>query len=125
MTTTVPNQWTRALAGGQPAGIDERTPVRHGRPGPSPASISLVVAFLAASSAPTPLYQRSTRPGLARHRADHHDLAFGVYAFAVLVGLLSLGQLADHLGPGLLLARDGRPGRVDDPLRQPDGRSRR
>lgn len=65
---------------------------------------SIVISFLAASAAPTPLYQ-------------HYDLvwhgtalttteAFGVYAFAVLVGLLILGELSNHVGrrPVLLTA---------------------
>ncbi|WP_017936098.1 MFS transporter [Nocardioides sp. Iso805N] len=65
---------------------------------------SIVISFLAASAAPTPLYQ-------------HYDLvwhgtalttteAFGVYAFAVLAGLLILGELSNHVGrrPVLLTA---------------------
>ena len=66
--------------------------------------ISIVISFLAASAAPTPLYQ-------------HYDLvwhgtalttteAFAVYAFAVLVGLLLLGEASNHIGrrPVLLAA---------------------
>lgn len=57
---------------------------------------SIAISFLAASAAPTPLYQ-------------HYDLvwhgtalttteAFGAYAVAVLVGLLVLGTSAAHIG---------------------------
>jgi predicted MFS family arabinose efflux permease len=66
--------------------------------------VSIVVSFLAASAAPTPLYQ-------------HYDLvwhgtalttteAFAVYAFAVLLGLLVLGEASNHIGrrPVLLVA---------------------
>jgi MFS family permease len=65
---------------------------------------SIAVSFLAASAAPTPLYQ-------------HYDLvwhgtalttteAFAVYAFAVLGGLLVLGEASNHVGrrPVLLVA---------------------
>ena len=69
-------------------------------PAPSIARLALLasiaISFLAASAAPTPLYQ-------------HYDLvwhgtalttteAFGVYALAVLGGLLVLGEAATHLG---------------------------
>ena len=93
MTTTVESV-DAVLAGGQPAGIDERTPSAGAR---LALLISLVVAFLAASSAPTPLYQHYDR--VWHGTALTTTIAFGVYAFAVLVGLLSLGQLATHLGP--------------------------
>ncbi|WGL53522.1 MFS transporter [Nocardioides sp. BP30] len=57
---------------------------------------SIAISFLAASAAPSPLYQ-------------HYDLvwhgtalttteAFGVYAFAVLAGLLLLGEASAHIG---------------------------
>ncbi|WP_018560854.1 MULTISPECIES: MFS transporter [unclassified Streptomyces] len=57
---------------------------------------SIVVSFLAASSAPTPLY--------AVYQAEWGfgpvttTLVFGVYAIAVLASLLTLGRLSDHLG---------------------------
>lgn len=57
---------------------------------------SVVVSFLAASSAPTPLY--------ATYQAEWGftpittTLVFGVYAIAVLSGLLVLGKLSDHVG---------------------------
>jgi MFS family permease len=57
---------------------------------------SLIVALLAASAAPTPLY--------AIYQAQWHftpittTIVFGVYAVAVLVSLLVLGKLSDHLG---------------------------
>lgn len=65
---------------------------------------SMVVSFLAASSAPTPLY--------ATYAAEWHfsplttTLIFGVYAVVVLTALLVLGRVSDHLGrrPVLLAA---------------------
>ena len=57
---------------------------------------SIVVAFLSASSAPTPLY--------ARYQAAWHfspittTVVFGVYALAVLGALLTAGSLSDHVG---------------------------
>ncbi|MEV5533955.1 MFS transporter [Streptomyces prunicolor] len=57
---------------------------------------SIVVSFLAASSAPTPLY--------ATYQAEWGftpittTIVFGVYAIAVLAGLLVLGKLSDHVG---------------------------
>src|SRR5579871_4122234 len=65
---------------------------------------SLVVALLASSAAPTPLY--------AIYQARCHftpittTIVFGVYAVAVLVSLLTLGKLSDHVGrrPVLLTA---------------------
>jgi predicted MFS family arabinose efflux permease len=65
---------------------------------------SVIVALLASSAAPTPLY--------AIYQAQWHftpittTLVFGVYAMAVLAGLLTLGKLSDHVGrrPVLLTA---------------------
>src|SRR5215469_929156 len=65
---------------------------------------SLIVALLASSAAPTPLY--------AIYQAQWHftpittTVVFGVYAVAVLVALLTLGKLSDHVGrrPVLLTA---------------------
>src|SRR5581483_9650917 len=65
---------------------------------------SLVVALLASSAAPTPLY--------AIYQAEWHftpittTVVFGVYALAVLAALLTLGKLSDHVGrrPVLLTA---------------------
>src|SRR5580700_2095379 len=65
---------------------------------------SLIVALLASSAAPTPLY--------AIYQAQWHftpittTVVFGVYAMAVLVSLLTLGKLSDHVGrrPVLLTA---------------------
>ncbi len=65
---------------------------------------SLIVALLASSAAPTPLY--------AIYQAQWHftpittTIVFGVYAVAVLVSLLVLGKLSDHVGrrPVLLAA---------------------
>jgi predicted MFS family arabinose efflux permease len=65
---------------------------------------SVIVALLASSAAPTPLY--------AVYQAEWHftpittTVVFGVYAIAVLAGLLVLGKLSDHVGrrPVLLSA---------------------
>ena len=65
---------------------------------------SLIVALLASSAAPTPLY--------AIYQAKWHftpittTVVFGVYAIAVLAALLVLGRLSDHIGrrPVLLAA---------------------
>ena len=65
---------------------------------------SLIVALLASSAAPTPLY--------AIYQAQWHftpittTVVFGVYAVAVLAGLLTMGKLSDHVGrrPVLLTA---------------------
>lgn len=58
--------------------------------------ISIVVSFLAASAAPTPLYQHYDAAW--RGSALTTTEAFGVYAIAVLAGLLVLGELAAHVG---------------------------
>jgi predicted MFS family arabinose efflux permease len=90
--------------------------VRRPAPGATPARwrltgrpalyllASLIVALLAASAAPTPLY--------AIYQARWHftpittTVVFGVYAVAVLASLLTLGKLSDHVGrrPVLLSA---------------------
>jgi predicted MFS family arabinose efflux permease len=65
---------------------------------------SIIVSFLAASSAPTPLY--------ATYQAEWGfspittTVVFGVYAMAVLASLLVVGRISDHLGrrPVLLAA---------------------
>jgi MFS family permease len=65
---------------------------------------SVIVALLASSAAPTPLY--------AIYQAQWHftpittTVVFGVYAIAVLAGLLTVGKLSDHVGrrPVLLTA---------------------
>jgi predicted MFS family arabinose efflux permease len=65
---------------------------------------SVIVSLLASSAAPTPLY--------AIYQAQWHftpittTVVFGVYAIAVLAGLLVLGKLSDHVGrrPVLLAA---------------------
>ena len=58
--------------------------------------VSLVVVFLAGSSAPTPLYATYQREwGFSLITTT---IVFGVYALAVLAGLLFLGRLSDHVG---------------------------
>jgi MFS family permease len=65
---------------------------------------SLIVSLLAASSAPTPLYDiYQQRWGFSPITTT---IVFGVYAVAVLVSLLTLGRLSDYVGrrPVLLAA---------------------
>ena len=65
---------------------------------------SLIVALLAASAAPTPLYAiYQARWGFTPITTT---IVFGVYAVAVLTSLLTLGKLSDHVGrrPVLLAA---------------------
>src|SRR5258705_664106 len=57
---------------------------------------SLIVALLAASAAPTPLYAiYQARWGFTPITTT---VVFGVYAVAVLASLLTLGKLSDHVG---------------------------
>ncbi len=57
---------------------------------------SIVVFFLAASSAPTPLYALyQSEWGFSPITTT---VVFGVYALAVLAALLTVGSLSDHLG---------------------------
>jgi MFS family permease len=63
-----------------------------------------VVALLASSSAPTPLYPvYQAEWGFS---AITTTIVFGVYAIAVLASLLTFGSLSDHVGrrPVLLVA---------------------
>jgi MFS transporter len=84
----------------RPSGRDRRL---SGRPAVFVLA-SLIVALLASSAAPTPLY--------AIYQAQWHftpittTVVFGVYAMAVLAALLTLGKLSDHVGrrPVLLTA---------------------
>ena len=75
---------------------------------PSPVAfalqVSMLVTFLAASSAPTPLY--SVYQAEWGFSPITVTVVFGVYAIAVLVGLLTVGSLSDHVGrrPVLLAA---------------------
>src|SRR4249919_758365 len=65
---------------------------------------SIVVFFLAGSSAPTPLY--STYAAEWGFSSITTTVVFGVYALAVLAALLVFGSLSDHIGrrPVLLTA---------------------
>jgi predicted MFS family arabinose efflux permease len=84
---------TVARSGTRPAGIGQLVLLS-----------SMVVALLAASSAPTPIY--------ALYQAEWGfspittTIVFGSYAVSVLVSLLTLGKLSDHVGrkPVLLVA---------------------
>ena len=65
---------------------------------------SIIVSFLAGSSAPTPLYAvYASRWGFSPITTT---IVFGVYALAVLTALLTVGSLSDHVGrrPVLLAA---------------------
>jgi MFS family permease len=65
---------------------------------------SIVVSFLAGSSAPTPLYPLyQARWGFSPIVVT---IIFGIYAIAVLLSLLFVGRLSDHLGrrPVVLVA---------------------
>jgi MFS family permease len=65
---------------------------------------SVIVSFLAGSSAPTPLYAvYALRWGFSPITTT---VIFGVYALAVLAALLTAGRLSDHVGrrPVLLAA---------------------
>jgi len=55
-----------------------------------------LLTFLAASSAPTPLYHLY-QEGL-HFSAGTLTLIFGVYALSLLAALLTVGSLSDHLG---------------------------
>lgn len=57
---------------------------------------SIVVAFLAASSAPTPLYAAYQQKwGFSPITTT---VVWGIYALVVLAGLLTVGSLSDHVG---------------------------
>ncbi len=68
---------------------------------------SVIVFFLAGSSAPTPLY--STYAAEWGFSPITTTVVFGVYAIAVLAALLTVGRLSDHIGrrPVLLAAVAG------------------
>lgn len=57
---------------------------------------SIVVSFLAASSAPTPLYQHYQAAW--NFSPITTTIVFGIYAIVVLLGLLIVGSLSDHVG---------------------------
>jgi hypothetical protein len=57
---------------------------------------SITVSFLAASSAPTPLY--ATYQAAWGFSALTTTVIFGVYAVALLAALLTAGRLSDHIG---------------------------
>src|SRR6476619_2994417 len=69
--------------------------------------VAVVVFFLAASAAPTPLYALyQARWGFSPITTT---VVFGIYAVAVLAALLTVGSLSDHVGrrPVLLAALAG------------------
>jgi predicted MFS family arabinose efflux permease len=68
---------------------------------------SITVSFLAASSAPTPLY--ATYQKAWGFSALTTTMVFGIYAVALLATLLTAGRLSDHVGrrPVLLVGITG------------------
>jgi predicted MFS family arabinose efflux permease len=81
-----------------------RAPRRLPRPVAFYLLASIIVSFLAGSSAPTPLYAvYASRWGFSPITTT---VVFGVYALAVLTALLTVGSLSDHTGrrPVLLAA---------------------
>jgi predicted MFS family arabinose efflux permease len=57
---------------------------------------SIIVTFLAASAAPTPLY--TTYQKAWGFSALTTTVVFGIYAVALLAALLTVGRLSDHVG---------------------------
>ena len=87
--------------------ITTTRPLRMGRLSTTAAlylQASIIVALLAGSSAPTPLY--AVYQGEWGFSPITTTLVFGVYAVAVLAALLTVGSLSDHIGrrPVLLAA---------------------
>lgn len=68
---------------------------------------SIIVTFLAASAAPTPLY--TTYQKAWDFSALTTTVVFGIYAVALLAALLTVGRLSDHVGrrPVLLVGIAG------------------
>jgi len=95
---------TRTATASPASPANPASPARRPGPGSLILLASIVVSFLAASSAPTPLY--------ATYAAQWHfspittTIVFGIYAIAVLLSLLIAGRLSDHIGrrPVLLAA---------------------
>jgi MFS family permease len=87
-----------------PATAEPSVVTSHGSAGRLALFGSIVVSFLAASAAPTPLYQHYD--AVWHGSALTTTTAFAIYAAAVLAGLLSLGALSNHVGrrPVLLAA---------------------
>src|SRR5712692_4592449 len=83
------------------------TPARAGRLPDALAFVlpaSIILVFLAGSSAPTPLYTLYQAAG--GFSPITTTIVFGVYALAVLAALLTVGSLSDYVGrrPVLLVA---------------------
>jgi MFS family permease len=57
---------------------------------------SIIVPFLAGSSAPTPLY--ATYQAKSGFSAITVTVIFGIYALAFLAAMLIVGSLSDHVG---------------------------
>src|ERR1700722_11015525 len=84
-----PTQSTPNEAAWQPPGPRTRVPVLL-------FLGSIIVSFLAASSAPTPLYSvYAAHWGFSPLATT---VVFGVYAVAVLAALLTFGRISDHIG---------------------------
>ena len=95
MTSTAEKTSTALAEGPGPVGSRMRS-FRLSSPAAFALQVSILVLFLAASSAPTPLY--------AVYQAEWGfspitvTVVFGVYAVAVLTSLLTVGSLSDHIG---------------------------
>jgi MFS family permease len=92
-TTASPSTKETAMA-------PQNDPDRTGSQTSSPLTLlllgSIIVSFLAASAAPTPLYALYAAHWGFSPLAT--TVVFGVYALAVLGGLLTFGRLSDHVG---------------------------
>jgi MFS family permease len=72
---------------------------RRPRLGPTIAfylQASIIVSFLAGSSAPTPLY--ATYQAKWGFSPITVTVMFGIYAFVFLTAVLTVGSLSDHVG---------------------------
>ncbi|WP_433187550.1 MFS transporter [Actinoallomurus sp. CA-150999] len=91
-------------AGSPPRHGEAAVPARRPGVGSLVLLASIVISFLAASSAPTPLYATYAR--MWDFSPITTTVVFGVYAIAVLLALLVLGRVSDNIGrrPVLLAA---------------------
>lgn len=93
-----------ALPSPAPASSVRRPALRLSRRAAFTLQASIILFFLAGSSAPTPLY--AVYQAAWGFSPITVTMVFGIYALAVLVALLVVGSLSDHVGrrPVLLVA---------------------
>ncbi len=72
------------------------SPLRFSHPGALRLQALILITFLAASSAPTPLYSLYREQW--NFSATMLTVIFGAYAISVLLALLMLGSISDHIG---------------------------